>query len=356
MKASKKPTRRETTRKAKKRSIRILFSCVGRRVELVRAFRRAGERLGLDLQVHGADATKLSPAMHFVDQPHVVPPIHSGRYIEALLSIVQRQEIDLLIPLLDTELPLLAAARERFAEAGCTAVISSPRVISICNDKLATFRALSEARIDTPHTWPWVVILEANQPRFPYYMKPRHGSAAKGNHVVHNLDELRVLGQRVAEPIVQEFVVGEEYTLDVYTGLDGVTRCVVPRKRLEVRTGEVSKGITVRNPDVTAAGERVAAVLGECRGVVTVQVMVTPQGRIRVIEINPRFGGGAPLAIQAGADFPRWILEEHLGRRPRISANCFRDGVAMLRFDDSVFVRNATRLIQQQSRDGHGGR
>ena len=90
--------------------------------------------------------------------------------------------------------------------------------------------------------------------------------------------------------------------------------------------------------------QEVKEVLGECRGVVTVQCMMTPRGRIRAIEINPRFGGGAPLAIHAGADFPRWILMELMGEKPRINPNGFRDDIAMLRYDESVFVPNASKL------------
>ncbi len=93
-----------------------------------------------------------------------------------------------------------------------------------------------------------------------------------------------------------------------------------------------------------AVGGRVAEMLGECRGVITVQCIVTPDRRIRVIEVNPRFGGGVPLAIHAGADFPKWILSELLGKRPRINPTGFRDDIAMLRFDDSVFVPNASKL------------
>jgi carbamoyl-phosphate synthase large subunit len=182
-------------------------------------------------------------------------------------------------------------------------------------------------------------------------MKPRRGSAAKGNYVIRDADELRMLGKRVPDAIVQDFVEGREYTLDVYTGLDGVARCVVPRMRLEVRTGEVSKGLVVKDREIMTVGERVAKMLGECRGVITVQCIVTPQGRIRVIEMNARFGGGVPLAIHAGADFPKWILQEHLGRRPRINPAGFRDGVAMLRFDDSVFVNGANRLLPKNAGD-----
>jgi len=166
-----------------------------------------------------------------------------------------------------------------------------------------------------------------------------------GNYIVRNLDELRTFGRRVKEAIVQEFVKGVEHTMDVYTGFDGVPRCAVPRRRLEVRTGEVSKGLVVKNPAIMQVGLQVAEALGGCRGVVTVQCMVTPRGRIRVIEINPRFGGGAPLAIRAGADFPRWILSELLGKRPRINPTGFRDDLAMLRYDESVFVPNASRYL-----------
>ena len=325
----------------------MLFTCIGRRVELLNAFREAADRLDINLEIHGADASRLSPALHLADKAHLVPPIGTGRYIDALLKVVRRAGIDLLIPLIDTELPTLAAAVDRFAEVDCLALVSSPSVIETCRDKLATYQALKEAGIDTPATWPWAEAIKRKRHRFPYYLKPRAGSAAMGNYAVRNLDELHTLGRRVRDPIVQEFVDGVEHTLDVYTGFDGRPRCVVPRRRLEVRTGEVSKGLIVKDRAVMEVGRRVAETLGECRGVVTVQCMVTPDRRIRVIEINPRFGGGAPLAIYAGADFPRWILSELVGIRPRINPTGFRDDVAMLRFDDSVFVPNASRFTKE---------
>ncbi len=328
---------------AMRKRLNILFTCVGRRVELITAFRRAGGSLGVPLTVHGADATRFSPAMYHCDRRHLVPTIASGRLIDALCSLVRRHKIRLLIPTIDTELPALAEARDRFAELGCCALVSSPRVVDICRDKLATHRALRAAGMDTPDTWPWAEVVDRADLRFPMYLKPRAGSAAKGNFVAHDRDELRVFGRLVPQAIVQEFVEGVEHTLDIYAGFDGVARCAVPRRRLEVRTGEVSKALVVKAADIMAVGRRVVEVLGECRGVVTVQCMVTAERRIRVIEINPRFGGGAPLAIHAGADFPKWILAELLGRNPRIRSAGFRDDVAMLRYDRSVFLVNASK-------------
>ncbi len=315
-------------------------------MELLSAFRRAAKKLRIRLTIHGADAGELSPGLHLVDQPHLVPTIASGKYIYALLRLVRKEKVDLLVPLLDLELPLLAEAADRFADLGCCALISAPSVIRTCRDKMATYRALTEAGIDTPATWPWRELIKRKRHRFPYYLKPRRGSAAVGNFVVKNRDELMTFGRRVSDAIVQEFVEGTEYTLDVYTGFDGRPRCVVPRKRLEVRSGEVSKALIVKDPAVMTIGCEVAKALQACRGVITVQCMVTADGRIRVIEINPRFGGGVPLAIHAGADFPRWIMAELVGKKPRIGPNCFRDGVAMLRFDESVFVQTPVAKLR----------
>ncbi len=336
----------------------VLFTCVGRRVELVETFRRAASALRIELRVHGADVGLKAPAMHVVDRVHIVPPISSGTYIDVLLKLVRRAKIDLLVPSIDPDLPPLAAAAQAFAERGCRVLVSSPAVIGVCQDKILTYQMLRGADIDTPRTWAWADVVKRSRHRFPYFLKPRRGSAAVGNYVVHNVDELRTFGRRVPDAIVQEFVRGVEHTLDVYCGFDGVPRCVVPRKRLEVRSGEVSKAVTVKDPAIMAVGARVAETLGECRGVVTVQCMVTPWNRrlagpntsgspvpqrIRVIEINPRFGGGAPLSIHAGADFPKWVLQAMLGRKPRIRPDAFKDDVAMLRYDQSVFIPNASR-------------
>ncbi len=322
----------------------MLFTCVGRRVELVNAFRRAADTLGIELDIHGADATRLSPAIHVVDEAHIVPRISTRRYVKALVDLARRAHIGLLIPLIDPELPLLAAAADQFAEVGCLALVSSESVVRTCTDKLATFELLKRTGIDTPKTWPWAEAVKHGTHRFPLFLKPRAGSAGMGNYTVRTVDELRTFGRRVPDAIVQEFVSGAEHTLDVYTGFDGRARCVVPRKRLEVRTGEVSKGLIVKDSAIMAVGTRVAEALGECRGVITVQCIVTPRGRIRVIEINPRFGGGAPLSIHAGADFPRWILAGLVGKRMRINPTGFRDDIAMLRYDESVFVSRASRL------------
>lgn len=323
---------------SRRRPFRLLLSCAGRRVELMEAFRRAAAKLRLPLVVYASDVTDLAPAMQLADVASVLPLVSSSSYIPRLLRLVRRHGIDMVVPLIDTELPKLAGAQERLRRVGCLPIISSPKVVRVCRNKRETHQFLTRIGIDTPPTWTLAEVLRLRRHEFPYFLKPCEGSASRGSFRVDSLDELKTLGRRVPDAIVQEFVVGVEHTLDVYTGFDGVPRCVVPRRRIEVRGGEVVKAVVVRDRRMIEVGCRVAEALAECVGVITIQLIRTPDGRLRVIEINPRFGGGAPLAIHAGADFPRWLLQSATGGTPRIRLDGYRDGDVMLRYDESVFV------------------
>jgi carbamoyl-phosphate synthase large subunit len=343
---------RKTAKPASRRRPRlaILFTCVGRRIELLKGFQRAARSLKIDLFIHGADINRTAPAMHFVDRAHIVPRIEQPRHIPALIELVKQERIDAIIPLIDSDLEALSRSQARFSRAGARVVISDPDVIRACSDKLLTFKTLARAGVDTPQTWSSAEALRLRRHAFPYFFKPRRGSAGQGLFRIDSLAELRVFAARDPDSVVQEYVEGVEYTLDVYTGLDGEPRCVVPRRRLEVRTGEVSKGLIVKEPRVMAVGRRAVAALGRCRGVITVQCMAAADGRICVIEINPRFGGGAPLAIAAGADFPKWLMAELLDLPLRIDYQAYRDNLAMLRYDESVFVDGNLAAGEQAAR------
>lgn len=321
-----------------RRQVRILFTCAGRRIELMQAFRKAARSLGVAAELHATDTDPFFAAGCFADRAHQVPRADSSGYVNSLLKVVERYKIDLLVPLLDVELLALAKARGRFDRIGCGVLISSPKVVEICRNKINTYEFLKDHGIDTPCTWRLDEVLSFKKQQFPYFLKPVAGSASKGNYIIRNRQELGSPLLKVDDPIVQEFVDGTEYTLDVYTGFDGVPRSVVPRRRLEVRGGEVTTACTYKHERIMETGLRVAAALKECVGLVTVQLIHAPDERIKVIEINPRFGGGVPLGIRAGANFPKWLLAEWLGHRPRIRLGDFRDGLIMLRYHQAYFV------------------
>jgi carbamoyl-phosphate synthase large subunit len=320
--------------------VTLLVSCVGRRVELLQAFRAAARRLRIALKLVGTDTTATAPALGCVDVAELLPPIADAAYVPALLAAAQRHGARALLPTIDTDLPAIAAARDRFDALGCTALIAEPAVIRLCRDKIETFRFLRSHGIDTPETYLPAEIRALARLQFPYFLKPRYGSASLWTHKIEDSLDLEYHLQRVSDAIVQEFVDGVEHTLDVYVGLSGSPRCVVPRMRWAVRGGEVSKGVVVKDAAIMDAGRQVVEALGpSVRGLVTLQCIVTSQRRIRFIEVNPRFGGGAPLGIAAGADYAGWLLTELTGGVPQIAFDGFTHGLCMLRYDWSSFVQ-----------------
>jgi len=321
-----------------RKMLNVLFTCIGRRVSLLGSFRRAARQLKVPARFLGTDASELSAALQLCDKKLLVKPISDPGYIPQLLEIVKKNKIVLLIPTIDTDLAILAKNKTRFAKLGCRVLISEPEVVRTCQDKRETYRFLRSNGFDAPATMGVRTALAKRALKWPVLAKPWDGAAGKGVTVVNNRKELVVFSKRIPNCIVQEFIEGVEYTCDVYVDFGMKVRCVVPRRRIEVRAGEVSKGRVVKNRKIMAKAAELVEALGAGCGVITVQLILTAQGQIRFVEVNPRFGGGAPLAIKAGASFPKWILQELVGQRPRIKFDGFKDGLTMLRYDDEVWL------------------
>ena len=293
------------------------------------------------MQFYGTDVSPLSPAMQLCDEGFLVEPTSDPRYINQLLSIVRRRGVGLLVPTIDLDLHLLAEQKRRFERYGCRVLVSDPDVIDVCQDKRRTFRFLKKHGFDCPLTQSVRAVVTADrkgQLAWPRFLKPWDGHAGKGGTVVRNRKELLFHAKRMPKAICQELMAGTEYTCDVYVDFQRRVRCVVPRQRLEVRAGEVSKARIVKDRRVTREAARLVERLGAGPGVVTVQLFLAGEDEIKFVEVNPRFGGGVPLSIRAGADFPRWILQELAGKRPRIGFDTFQDGLVMLRYDAEVWL------------------
>lgn len=321
-----------------KKSLRILFTCIGRRVTLLQYFRAAAHNLGIKAVFMGTDTTALAAALQLCDKKFVLPPVNSQGYIRSLLKIVKTEKIDLIIPTIDTELEILAINRDKFAKLGTMVLVSEPGVISTCRDKRKIHDFFTSNGFDTPKICTPKAALEAKRIKFPLFLKPWDGSAAKANAVVKNREELRLYSKHIRHCMVQEFIKGTEYTCDAYVDRDMKVRCVVPRKRIEVRGGEVSKGQVVKNVHIMQAVAKLVEKLEAGPGVITVQCFLTDDGKLKFMEVNPRFGGGVILAITAGADFPKWILSELTGKKADIEFDAFKDGLIMLRYDEQVFL------------------
>jgi carbamoyl-phosphate synthase large subunit len=332
----------------------ILLTSVGRRVELVRMFRQALAGKG---RLIAADMERTAPALYFADQAVRVPACDDAQYVPTLLGLCRDEHVAALVPLIDPELTVLAKSRPAFAETGTRLLVAEAERIELCRDKFRTMQFIAGLGIAVP----WSAVppgtgeeraCQSDAPNggvcglggcsgpwpMPAVVKPRNGSAGRGVNVCRSADEVEFWLRRTPEPMVQELVSGEEVTTDVLSDLGGNPQVLVQRQRLKVRGGEVERGRTVSYPKVAEGVMRIAEVL-QAPGVINVQCFLTSAGPV-FTEINPRFGGGYPLAHAAGAAFPERIVEMLAGNDTPPAAGrtpAIRAGMVMMRFDEAVY-------------------
>jgi carbamoyl-phosphate synthase large subunit len=205
---------------------------------------------------------------------------------------------------------------------------------TLCNDKLDTCEALIEAGVRAARTYAPDALPE--NVALPLFVKPRIGRGAIGAFPARTRDELRFFLGYVENPIVQEYLDGPEYTIDVLCDFNGRPLSIVPRERVVIRAGVIDRGRTVNDPKLIELARATCEAL-PFAGPVNIQCRLH-RGEPVIFEINPRFSGGIPLTIQAGADFTQMLLKMVLGRAVVPAVGQFRDGLWMTSFESSFFL------------------
>ncbi len=316
--------------------MKILFTSVGRRVELIQAFYSAARLEKIALSIHGADISEAAPALMFCDKRHIVPPISNTDYIYSLLEIAEKEKIDILIPTIDTDLLVLAQNKSKFTEIGTKVLVSSYEKIKICRDKMSTQQFFAYIGLYTPKT---VDDIKSYQGGFPAFIKPKDGSSSNNAYKISSGCELKEFSKKVDNYIVQPFIEGTEYTIDIFCDLDGDPIFITPRIRLAVRAGEVVKTQICQDERIIQEIRSLLKIYKPC-GPLTVQ-LIREHSTLTdwYIEINPRFGGGCPLSMKAGADAARALIMLLNGKALSFIPNAAINGATYSRFDQSVRVK-----------------
>jgi carbamoyl-phosphate synthase large subunit len=311
----------------------VLITAGSRRVPLVQAFQAA-------LLEHGSgtvvvtDVDPSSPSVHAADRCYRVPYSNDPEYVDALIDICLTDRIGLVVPTVDDELEVVARARRRFCDVGATVACSPTETAAICNDKYRACLYLRERGVDAAQSW-----LPEQLPDDPpdvLFIKPRRGRGSVGAHLIRNRREREFFLTYVNDPVVQEFLQAPEYTIDMLCDWHGTPLSIVPRERTVIRAGVSDRGRTLKHEGLMTLAQRVADAL-PFHGPVNIQCRMRGATPV-VIEINPRFSGGIPLTIAAGADFASMLLQLARGDRLQPALGQFRADLWMTKYDAAIFL------------------
>ena len=265
-------------------------------------------------EIHMADMDPCAAGLYLVPEERrlLVPRGDAPELVPALLAACRARRIDLLLPTVNSEFVPLALARAEFEALGVALPISPLDCLRVCRDKhelLARVKGI----VPVPEYEPLTEDAAARVTSFPRFVTPRLGAGSRGAEKITRREDLDAL-PKDGSILVQEYLPGEEYSVDVYVRGDGRVIAAVSRERMKTDSGIAVTARTVDVPEVIESARRVAQEIG-VRYVANVQFKRAADGVFKLLEVNPRFPGTLPLTTAAGVDMPKLLVDDIAGRK-----------------------------------------
>jgi len=265
----------------------------------------------------------------------VAPASEEGAYVDDLARVCSERSIHCILSLNDGDLAVLARNALRFRALGVTILGAPLEAVVAMTDKLSAGAWLAEHGLESPETAPASCAREmAERHGFPLVAKARRGQGSAGLVICRSHDDLDHLRP---EQVIQPFVGGDEYNLDVLRDAATGVVSVVPKRKLEMRDGSTHQAVSVRDRRLLELGIRLGNALQHTGGI-DVDVIASEE-RIVILDVNPRVGGGFPYTAMCCARYVDALLMIGMGRSPAAFLGDYRVGVRGFR--DVIYVRAA---------------
>ncbi|MDN3667137.1 ATP-grasp domain-containing protein [Algibacter miyuki] len=318
----------------------ILITSAGRRVSLVEAFQKELKTFFPQGKVMTTDFNiELSAACHVSDKSFQLPLVCKDEYFSSLLKVCLENDIKMIVPTIDTELALLARKKEAFLSHGITPIISSENFVNMCRNKREIHTFFEDHNVQIAKEYSKLDY------KLPMFIKPMNGSRSIDTYKITKHKQLTEYHFNNDDLMFLKYIDHdefEEYTCDLYYDKKHTLKCIVPRKRIEVRDGEVNKCVAEKGALVDYIKSRLSFIDG-AMGCLTAQFFKHKEtDEIYGIEINARFGGGYPLSYFVGANYPKWLIQEYL-LDTDVALDYYEsweENLLMLRYDKEVLVHD----------------
>jgi carbamoyl-phosphate synthase large subunit len=283
------------------------------------------------VRIVSSDTNPISAGFYMSDAHELLPEIESKSYLSRLFEIITKHKISILMPSSGYDIYHYSKYKKKLLKLGALPVVSDVMTMEICRDKMQTYHHLSK-KFDLPLTTLDSKKLEG----FPLIAKPRYGKGSKGIVKIENPMDLRYIQSKENGLIFQEYLPGTEYTIDVLSDLNGEPLIAVPRIRVQTKAGISTVGKIIKDENISETCKSIAKYL-KIKGPCCIQMKESNEGTLKLVEVNPRLGGGTIFTALAGANFPTMILDMAMGKRikiPRISE------ITVVRYFEEIVVEN----------------
>lgn len=312
----------------------FLILAAGTRNKVVQYFKKTFEGQG---RVVATDANNLGPAIYDADKYYIVPPITDVGYIDIILDICKKEKISGVLSLIDPELSLLAANKEKFSEIGTTIIGSSYDLCEMSLDKMQMYEWLINHNYNCARSWikknEFYDAVERGEVSYPVFVKPYRGSASINISKVYDKETIEVLFKYEKDLMIQEYLKGQEIGADVYIDMvSGEVVSIFTKKKIKMRAGETDKAVSFKDTKLFDLIERFVKEAGY-RGQIDIDIFDI-DGEYFISEVNPRFGGGYPHAYECGCDHMKLILNNLMEKINTKNIGNYKEDVYMMKYNE----------------------
>lgn len=324
----------------------ILILSAGTRDKVVQYFKR---EIGANGKVVATDCSNLAPAVYEADAFYLVPRITAPGYMDQILDICKKEQIDGVFSLIDPELSMLAKERARFEEIDVTPIVSEYDLVETCFNKYKMYELFNSMNIPTAKCYvskdAFYEAKEKEEISYPVFVKPVCGSASMHINKVSSDEELEGLFHMYEDLMIQEFMDGIEYGADVYIDMiSGKVTSLFVKEKIKMRAGETDKSVSVKDEGLFKQIVEFVEAAG-FKGMIDIDIFKIGD-TYYFSEVNPRFGGGYPHAYECGVNMPKQVLNNLAGKENTITIGDYKEGIIMMKYNE-VMIKdmNGTTLV-----------
>jgi carbamoyl-phosphate synthase large subunit len=228
-------------------------------------------------------------------------------------QIQKKEGLNILIPCLDAELPLMIKHQELLAQNGIQTLLPKPAQFDLRSKDLLPelsreIRCLHPKTVTVLSLDELVRVLQTEIP-LPAVIKGKYYKA----YVVYNIETAILKATEIASEwgfplLVQERIEGQEVNMIGLSNHEGqVVGRVAIKKQLTTQLGKVWTAVTIREDRLDELCDRFGATT-QWRGPFELECMINESG-IHLIEINPRFPAWVYFATAVGVNLPERLLD-----------------------------------------------
>jgi carbamoyl-phosphate synthase large subunit len=290
----------------------------------------------LPLRIICTDIAALNAGILRADEAAVMPPVERDGSLAAWLAGIRALRADVLMIGSEYDLAFFSEHRSAIeAQTGCRVIASSPEVVAIADDKVATAEFLRANGLPHARTLAPASLTEATawvkEIGYPLVLKPRSGTSARHVQVIRDRESLDYWFPRTPRPMLQEFLcevaesIGGEFTCSTFRCADGsLFGPFVSRRTLRGGSSWM-----VEITDCAAVSELMLAIGNRLPsiGSLNVQLMLTERGPVP-FEFNARFSGTTPIRAYFNFNEPEMAIRSYV-LNERLAAPAIRRGFCM---------------------------